>query len=526
MRPVVLIIRDGWGENHNPEHSSFNAVKLACTPCADRLKKSYPRTEIEASGPAVGLPEGVIGNSEVGHQNIGAGRIVDQELVRIDKALSTDRLRDNTVFQQACSRARAGCKLHLLGLVSDAGVHAMLDHLYALLRAAKVAEVDRVCIHAFTDGRDTPPTSGLGFIRAVQAQCRAIGVGQIASVCGRFWSMDRDQRWERVERAYHCLVEGRGDAPAMQAEAVLQRYYEQPTDASQHGDEFVPPTPMIDVQGRPIGLIEDGDAVIFYNFRGDRPRELTRAFIDKDFNGFTRNARPDVYFATMAEYEQGLCANVLFPKPPKMANILGQCVSDAGLAQFRCAETEKYPHVTFFFNDYREAPFPGEDRKLIASPRDVATYDRKPTMSAQAVTTATREAILSHRYALIVVNFANPDMVGHTGSLQATIQACETVDSCVAELLKVMEGVDGAALITADHGNADQMLDAAMSSPHTAHTLNPVEVILFGTYWKRAQLRPEGCLADIAPTLLKMMGLRQPREMTGQSLLLEGFGKI
>ena len=521
VKPVVLIIRDGWGENHSPDHDSFNAVKLAKTPCADRLRVECPRTEIEASALAVGLPEGVIGNSEVGHQNIGAGRIVDQELVRLNKALGEGALTNNNVFQAACQRAKAGGKLHLFGIASDAGVHGMLEHLYALLRAVQQAGLDQVYIHAFTDGRDTPPTSGLGFIRKIEEKCREIGIGTIASVCGRYWSMDRDHRWERIERAYRCLALGKGEASCESAEVAVQSYYDEPKNQALRGDEFIPPTIIINKKGQPVATVDDGDAVIFYNYRGDRPRELTRAFVGETFSHFDRGPKPEVYFATMTEYEKNLCPNVLFPKPPKMKNILGQYISDLGIPQFRCAETEKYPHVTFFFNDYREEPFEGEDRKLIPSPRDVATYDEKPEMSAPAVCAATREAILSGKYGLVVVNFANPDMVGHTGSLQATIKACEIVDTQVAELLEAVSTVEGTAIVVADHGNADQMYDPGVQSHHTAHTLNRVEVILVGKAWQNAELQKTGCLADIAPTLLKLMGLEQPAEMTGRCLIVD-----
>jgi len=520
-RPVVLIIRDGWGSNHNSAHDAFNAIKIAPTPVADALTDSWPRTELMACGRDVGLPTGVMGNSEVGHQNIGAGRIVDQEIVRIDKAFETGAVKDNAVIKAAFERVRSGAgKLHLMGLVSDAGVHAMLEHLYGLLRLARDCGIDKVFIHAFTDGRDTPPHSGLGYIKDLEDQCARIGVGRIASVCGRFWAMDRDLRWDRVQRAYDCLTGRSIERTAKSATEAIQLYYDNPLDSSRNGDEFVVPTAVVGDDGKPIATIGNGDAVIFFNFRGDRPREITRAFIEKNFDGFDRGPLLDLYYAAMTEYQKGLCPNVIFTKPPKMKNILGEFVSDLGIRQFRCAETEKFPHVTFFFNDYREEPFDGEDRVLIPSPKEVATYDLKPEMSAEGVKDATVKAILSGDYGLIVVNFANPDMVGHTGSLEAAVKACEVVDRCVGELLEAVDQVKGRALITADHGNSDQMFEPSTGSAHTAHTLNPVEAVIYGEGCATLKLREGGRLADIAPTILYLMGLPQPKAMTGQCLVV------
>jgi len=523
-KPVVLIIRDGWGENHNSEHDAYNAVKLANTPFSDVLSKNWPRTEIAACGLDVGLPEGVMGNSEVGHQNIGAGRIVDQEIVRIDKAFSTGKAKENPVLNAAFDNVKkTGGKLHLMGLCSDAGVHAMIPHLKGLLQLSKEAGLDKVFIQAFTDGRDTPPKSGLAFLKDVEAYCAEIGTGKIASVSGRFWAMDRDNRWERVQKAYDALTGRNLEKTAASAEVAVQDYYENPLDDNRQGDEFILPTIITGEDGKPIGTIEDGDSVIFFNFRGDRPRELTKAFIKDDFDGFDRDKKLDLYYAAMTEYEKGLCPNVLFLKPPKMVNILGGYVAEQGIAQFRCAETEKFPHVTFFFNDYRDEPFDGEDRQIIPSPQDVSTYDQKPEMSAPGVIAATKEAILSGKYGLIVVNFANPDMVGHTGSLKAAIKAVETVDKGVQELCEAIDKVGGQALVTADHGNSDQLWNPQVDSPHTQHTLNPVEVVLYGEGCKELKMRPlnEGRLADIAPTLLALMGLPKPAEMTGQSLIAQ-----
>ena len=472
----------------------------------------------------VGLPDGVMGNSEVGHENIGAGRIVDQELVRLNKLFSEKRLASNAVWRAVIARvkSRPQARLHLMGIVSDAGVHGMLEHLYGILRQAKEDGLgaEQVFVHAFTDGRDTPPNSGLGYVKQVEAQCRAIGIGAIASVCGRFWAMDRDNRWDRVARAYDMLTGRKADASAPSASAAIQGYYDQPLNDSQKGDEFVPPTWITGAGGKPPATIRDGDAVLFYNYRGDRPRELTKAFVLDGFKDFDRGPKLDLYYATMTEYESGLPVNVISPKPEPLKNILGRVVSDAGIAQFRCAETEKNPHVTFFFNNYRKDPFPLEDRACPPSPK-VPTYDLQPQMSAAEVTRVAREAILSGKYGFLVVNFANPDMVGHTGSLPATIKAVEATDRGVGELLAALESMKGSAVICADHGNAEQMWDPTVNGPHTAHTLNPVEVFVVGEGFAagRTKLRSGGRLADIAPTVLALMGLPKPAEMTGESLI-------
>lgn len=517
----MLVIRDGWGENHNPAHDAFNAIKCADAPNSTKLSKNWPRTEVLASGLDVGLPAGVMGNSEVGHQNIGAGRIVDQEVVRIDKALANGSLKENKVLQEAFSRVRKRhSKLHFMGLVSDGGIHAMVSHLYGLLQFAKDAGVEDVFIHVFTDGRDTSPTSGIEFVSELEKKCKEIGIGKIASVCGRFWAMDRDNRWDRVQKAYECLVGTKFDHTAHSAVEALQYYYNHPLDSSRNGDEFVVPTVIVDKGGVPIGPIKDGDSVVFFNYRGDRPRELTHAFIDDDFTHFDRGLKKDIYFATLTDYKTGLCPNVIFERPKKLLNILGEVVSEAGISQFRCAETEKYPHVTFFFNDYREEPFPGEERGLVPSPRDVTTYDLKPEMSAYGVCEAAKAAILSGKYGLIVVNFANADMVGHTGSLKAAILAVEAVDKCLGVLLGAIDEVKGIAVVTADHGNADQMWNPETNSPHTQHTLNPVEVVIYGEGCQNLKLRSTGRLADIAPTILQLMKLSQPKEMTGTSLIV------
>jgi len=521
-RPVILIIRDGWGENHNSGHDAFNAIKLAKTPVADRLTAEWPRTELMACGLDVGLPAGIMGNSEVGHQNIGAGRIVDQEIVRINKGFELGTVKENAVLQGAFSQARGdGKALHLMGLVSDAGVHAMLEHLYGLLRLAKEDGLERVFIHCFTDGRDTAPTSAMGYVRELEEKCREIGVGKVATVSGRFWAMDRDLRWNRVQKAYDCLTGNCIERTATSASEAIQFYYDNPLDSSRNGDEFIVPTAVVGDDGQPVGSIKDGDAVLFFNFRGDRPRELTRAFIEENFEGFDRGEKLDIYYATMTEYKKGLCDKVVFLKPAKMKDILGTYVADHGIAQFRTAETEKFPHVTFFFNDYREEPLPLEDRGLVPSPQEVSTYDQKPEMSAYGIRDAACEAIRSGKYGLMVVNFANADMVGHTGSQEAAITACEVVDGCVNDLMQAADETGAAVVITADHGNSDQMLVPETGGPHTAHTLNPVELVVYGKDCQGLVLQQGGRLADIAPTMLKLMGLPQPEAMTGDNLILE-----
>ena len=519
--PVLLVIRDGWGKNPRPEQNAFNAVHLARKPCDDELHARYPVTLVAASGLDVGLPDGVMGNSEVGHENIGAGRIVDQELVRLNKLFSDQRLAANPVWRAVVGRVQSrGSRLHLMGIVSDAGVHGMLEHLYGILRQAKADGLTEVFIHAFTDGRDTPPQSGLGYIQQVEAQCRLIGVGQIASVCGRFWAMDRDNRWERVQQAYDMLTGRKAMATAPSAEAAVSNYYAKPLSPTQNGDEFVTATSVVGADGKPVAVIGNGDAVLFYNYRGDRPREITKAFVLDDFKGFDRGAKLDLFYATMTEYEKGLPVHVVSGKPEKLKNILGEVVGRAGIAQFRCAETEKNPHVTFFFNNYRAEPFPGEDRACPPSPK-VPTYDLQPEMAAAEVTATAKAAILSGKYGFIVVNYANPDMVGHTGSLPAAIKAVEATDHGVGELLTALATMKGKAVILADHGNAEQMWDFASNGPHTSHTLNLVEVFVVGEglVGGKTKLRTGGRLADIAPTVLHLLGLPKPAEMTGESLI-------
>ena len=514
-RPFMMIIRDGWGYNPNANDDQFNAIKLAKTPCDDMLMSEYPNSLVHTYGEDVGLPEGTMGNSEVGHQNIGAGRIVYQDSVRITKAIREGDFFENQELCNAVDKAKAsGGKLHLMGLCSDEGVHSLLGHLYGLLELAKRKGLKEVYLHAFTDGRDSPPRSGKGFLAEIEKKMEEVGYGQIATISGRFYAMDRDNRWERVVQAYDCLTSGIGGRAASASEAMDATYADDKTD------EFVKPTCITDASGNPKALIEDGDSVIFFNFRGDRPREITRAFVDPDFSGFERKASPKVYFVCMTQYDKSIPAAVAYPKPPKMKNILGEYLGDLGITEFRCAETEKYAHVTFFFNDYREEPFPGEDRQIVPSPK-VETYDLQPEMSAYGVTDVILEKLDSGQYDAFVINYANPDMVGHTGDLKAAMKACSVVDECVGKVLDKLKSLGGAALILADHGNSEKMADGTADNPFTSHTTGDVPIIVFDEDLKDSKLRDGGNLADVAPTFLDMMGLEIPAEMTGKSLIVK-----
>ncbi len=514
-KPFALIIRDGWGYNPEAGENQYNAIQQANTPVDDMLMRDYPHCLIHTSGLDVGLPEGTMGNSEVGHQNIGAGRIVPQESVRISNTIKDGSFFNNEEFLNAIDFVKQhDGKLHLMGLCSDIGVHSLLEHLYGLLKLAKCNAIEAAYIHAFTDGRDSPPDSGLGYIQDIESKAAEIGVGQIATVMGRFYAMDRDSRWERVQQAYECLRTGKGHKARSATEAVQNSYDQQVTD------EFIEPTCIVDEQQVPLATIDDGDAVIFFNFRGDRPREISRAFVEDDFKEFNRTSKPNIYYVCMTEYDTSIPAAVAFPKPPKMKNILGAYWSSLGLKQFRCAETEKYAHVTFFFNDYTEKPFPGEDRQIVPSPR-VRTYDLKPEMSAFEVTDVVLERLGSNTYDVIVMNFANPDMVGHTGDLDAAIKAAEAVDECLGKILEKIKALGGAAIICADHGNFEKMIDRSPDNPHTAHTVGDVPLILFDEQNKTVQLRQDGRLADIGPTLLEIMQVPQPSEMTGNSLIIK-----
>lgn len=529
-RPVVLIIRDGWGHNPDPALKDGNAIALANTPVNDRLLAEYPNTQIHTSGEAVGLPAGVMGNSEVGHQNIGAGRIVNQEVMRITRAIRDGEFAANPVLTGAFEHAKAnGGSVHIMGLFSDGRVHSDMQHAFAIVDKCKEMNFpgDRFFVHFIGDGRDTPPTSGIDFARQVEAKLAEAGVGRIASVVGRFWAMDRDNRWDRVSKGYNLLTRG-GEKVAVSAEAAIQDYYDNPASDNNIGDEFITPT-SITPDGKPSEAqkIKAGDAVIFFNYRGDRPREITKAFVLEDADwkqvpegGFDRGGKIDnLYFAGMTGYEAGLPMKVVFEKPPKMKNILGDWLGQKGISQFRSAETEKFAHVTFFFNDYREEPFPGEDRQIVPSPREVATYDQKPEMSAPAVAEQVVQRIEADKHDVIVVNFANGDMVGHTGVMEAAIKAVEAVDAAVGRLVDATMAKGGALVITADHGNAEQLLDPITGATFTAHTIYDVDLIVVDDALKGGELKKDGSLADIAPTMLDLLGVDQPAEMTGQSLV-------
>lgn len=516
-KPTLLIVRDGWGKNPNASHDSFNAVKLAEHPTQDFLLANYPHALLHTSGFDVGLPEGTMGNSEVGHQNIGAGRVVDQESVKITKDVRSGDFFRNAELVAAAEHAKAkGSSFHLFGIVSDAGVHGLLEHLYGCLELAKRHGLTEVYVHAFTDGRDTPPNSGLGYIDQVEAKMREIGVGKIATVSGRYYAMDRDNRWPRVQKAYDAITASVGPRFSS-ANAAVQHYYQNPTEPNLSGDEFVTPCVITDTVGQPLATVKDGDSVVFYNYRGDRPRELTKAFVLDNFDGFPRK-KLDVRFTTLTAYETGLPVHVAYTKPPKMANILGEYLSKLGKKQYRSAETEKFPHVTFFFNDYREEPYPGEDRWMAQSPK-VSTYDQKPEMAAHEIAAEAVKRIESGEYDLIVVNFANADMVGHTGVLAAAIQAVQHTDTCVGQLLDAVRKVGGNAIVLADHGNAEQMKDPVTGHPHTAHTTYDVECFVVDDRFKGKALRSDARLADVAPTVLTLMDLPVPQEMTGKSLI-------
>ncbi|MEM9702016.1 MAG: 2,3-bisphosphoglycerate-independent phosphoglycerate mutase [Planctomycetota bacterium] len=531
-RPVVLVIRDGWGHNPRADQDFCNATIQAKTPVNDRLLAEYPHVQIKTSGTDVGLPPGVMGNSEVGHQNLGAGRIVDQELMRITNAIKDGSFHENPRLLESIDRAkRTGKTVHLLGLLSDGGVHSHIDHCLALIDVCRKAELpaEQLAVHVITDGRDTSPNGGAEYVKTLEEKLKEAGYPPVASVVGRFYAMDRDFRWDRVQQAYDLLL-GRSGEPGESAGAVLRRYYEKPTDPERAGDEFVAPHFIQSADGagpQNGGRIADGDSVVFYNFRGDRPREISKAFVLNDAGwaeikggGFEREPVPsDLYFCTMARYETGLETEVAFEKPPKMEGILGAAISAAGLTQFRCAESEKAPHVTFFFNDYREEPFVGEEQREIPSPRDVSTYDQKPEMSARGVTDAVLNVIENGEADFILVNYANGDMVGHTGVLEAAISAVDTVDGCVGELVDAVLAKGGALIVTADHGNCEQMVDIDSGRPHTAHTTYDVDCIVVAEDAKGTVLREGGRLADVAPTALALLGIEQPAAMTGVSLL-------
>ena len=500
---TMLMILDGFGIN---ERKDGNAIAIANTPVIDKLLKLNPNTTIKTSGLDVGLPEGQMGNSEVGHTNIGAGRIVYQELTRITKSIEDGDFFSIPELVGAIENCKKhNSKLHIMGL-SNGGVHSHIRHLYALLELAKRKDFEDVYVHCFLDGRDTPPASGEGFITELEQKMAEKGVGKIASISGRFYSMDRDKRWERVEKSYNALVNGIGEKATSATQAIEESYQKEIFD------EFVLPT-LICNNDEPIATIRENDSVIFFNFRPDRAREITRSLVDKDFTGFERKYFP-LYYVCFTNYDETIENVHIVFKKDEIKNTLGEIVSKKGLTQLRIAETEKYAHVTFFFNGGEEKKYKGEDRILIPSPK-VETYDMKPEMSAIEVTDKVVEVIESKKYNTIILNYANPDMVGHTGNLEATIKAIETIDTCVGRVVEALEKVNGVAIITADHGNSEQMIDYITGEPHTAHTTNPVPLILVG---KKATLKP-GRLADLAPTMLEIMGIEKPAEMTGTSLI-------
>lgn len=508
-KPLLLMILDGWGINPD---TWGNAVLQAKTPFLDALLADYPSTRLRCSGEAVGLPDGYMGNSEVGHLNIGAGRVVYQELMRINRSISDGSFFTNEAITALMKRVREkGGALHLMGLCSDSGVHSHLAHLYALLEMARRHDISTVYVHPIMDGRDSPPDSGIGYMGQLEAKIRELGTGEIATICGRYFAMDRDNRWDRTGMAFGLYAGGIGVRETDPSCAVANAY------ARGETDEFIKPIALVNESGQPLGCIQDNDGVVVFNFRADRVRQITRAFTDPDFSEVWRTRMPGVCgWVCMTLYDENFPLPVAFP-PVHLKNILGEVLSRNGLRQLRIAETEKYAHVTYFFNGGEETPFPHEDRCLIPSPREVPTYDHKPEMSAFLVK-AEILTRLEDGYDFIVLNFANMDMVGHTGVLAAAVKACEAVDACVGEIVAKIGKMKGAVLLTADHGNAEKML-AEDGSVHTAHTLNPVHFVLVDDTRKSSRLR-EGVLGDIAPTVLDILGIKKPLEMTGTSLLL------
>ncbi|WMC92596.1 2,3-bisphosphoglycerate-independent phosphoglycerate mutase [Kineothrix sp. MB12-C1] len=510
-KPTVLMILDGYGLN---EREDGNAVAEANTPVMDNLMKEYPFVKGYASGMAVGLPDGQMGNSEVGHLNMGAGRIVYQELTRITKEIHDGTFFENPALLKAIENCKANdSALHMFGLVSDGGVHSHNTHIYGILELAKRNGLSKVYVHCFLDGRDTPPESGKGFVEQLEEKMKEIGVGEVASVSGRYYAMDRDNNYDRVKLAYDALTKGEGLKAVSGPAAIAESYDRGETD------EFVKPT-VIEKNRAPVALIKDKDSVIFFNFRPDRAREITRCFCDNEFTAFDRGDRVDTTFVCFSDYDPTIPnKDVAFHKIA-VTNTFGEWLAQNHMTQARIAETEKYAHVTFFFNGGVETPNEGEDRILVNSPKDVATYDLKPEMSAYEVCDKLVGAIKSDKYDVIVVNFANPDMVGHTGVENAAIRAIEAVDECVGRAVEAIREVGGAMFICADHGNAEQLVDYVTGEPFTAHTTNPVPFILVN-YDEAYTLKEDGCLADIIPTMIEMMGMKQPEEMTGKSLLIK-----
>lgn len=509
-KTTVLMVLDGFGLTDETEG---NAVHMANLPNLDKIMATYPWAKGDASGLSVGLPEGQMGNSEVGHTNIGAGRVVYQELTRITKSINDGDFFTNDAFLQAVKNCKDNnTSLHLCGLLSDGGVHSHIEHLFALLKLAKDNNLTKVYVHAFMDGRDTSPTSGKRFISELQNKIEEIGVGKIATISGRFYAMDRDNRWERIEKAYVALAKGEGDKSNNPIDCIEKTY------ANNITDEFIMPT-VIEENGLPVATIEENDSVIFFNFRPDRARELTAAFCEPNFKGFEREkGQFTLKYVCFTEYDENIPNKEIAFKSQSLNNTLAEYLSDLGLTQMHMAETEKYPHVTFFFNGGREEPFKGEDRILVPSPK-VLTYDLKPEMSAAEVTENLVNTILSEKYDFILINYANPDMVGHTGVIPAVIKSLETVDECVGKVMEAVLKVDAQMFICADHGNCDKLIDYTTKEPFTAHTTNPVPFIVVNCRENIKGVKQGGKLCDIAPTILDMMGLDKPKEMTGLSLL-------
>jgi 2,3-bisphosphoglycerate-independent phosphoglycerate mutase len=507
LNPVLLLILDGWGV---APKGPGNAVSMAKTPNLDMIADRYPGTTLRCSGPHVGLPEGQMGNSEVGHLNIGAGRIVFQDIMRVNLAIEKGELQHNPELNKLVDRIKPDGRLHFMGLLSDGGVHSLQKHLHSLIEIARGKGVKEIFVHCFLDGRDTSPTSGADFTADLQSHLRQTGAGLIATVTGRYYAMDRDKRWDRTKAAHDALTLGKGRMAGDPVQLIRDSYEKGETD------EFVIPHVIVDSDNKPVGTMEDGDGIVFFNFRADRARQLTMALNNSDFSEFERQKKPRLRIVTMTRYEKGFDLPVLFP-PERMNNILGEVISENNLTQLRIAETEKYAHVTYFFNGGVEQPFPGEERILIPSPRDVPTYDHKPEMSVFKVTDTLVQKIIKRSFNLYICNFANLDMVGHTGSIPATLKACAAVDECVGRVVQAVLEQKGTVLLTADHGNAEDMLDET-GKVRTSHSLNPVPLYMIN-HQNNAALRNDGILADLAPTILDLWELEKPDEMTGESLV-------
>jgi 2,3-bisphosphoglycerate-independent phosphoglycerate mutase len=506
-KPLVLTILDGWGFSSSSEG---NAIAAARKPTYDLLLRKYPNTLVQTSGPSVGLPVGKMGNSEVGHLNIGAGRVIYMDVTRIDRMIASGEFFNNPVLLESMKHAKTH-RLHLMGLCSDGGVHSLLTHLYALLEMSKKQNVEQVFVHCFMDGRDTPPESGAGFIEQVQKEMRRIGAGQIATVSGRYYAMDRDKRWDRVERAFNAMVLGKGEHSNDPVAAVKRSY--------EHGvtDEFIEPVTIVDAHNQPVGLIRDDDACLFFNYRADRGREMTMALTDPTLEKPSRSAAPkNLHFTTMTEYDKSFQLPFVLPREHPN-NILADVMAQLNWKNLRVAETEKYAHVTYFFNGGNEKPYPGESRELVPSPK-VATYDLKPEMNAQGITDVVVKAIDGREFDVIVMNYANADMVGHSGKMAPTVLAVEAVDAGLGQIYAALQRSGGTWMITADHGNAETMIDPVTKGPHTYHTTNPVPFILVSE--SRVMLRSSGALQDISPTVLGFLDEKQPKEMTGRDLRL------